>query len=271
MNLVNGRESDSVSLDDRGLAYGDGVFRTVQIQGGRPLHWERHRRKLLSDCMGLGIPIPSLDALERDVALACSREPEAVLKIIVTRGVAGRGYAPPPDPQPTHIVRIAPSPSYPPHYAQSGVRLHLCALRLAWQPRLAGIKHLNRLENVLARAEWDDPELAEGLLLDIEDNAIEGTMSNLFIVEAGICATPSLGRCGVAGVQRGRVLQWAVQTATPCREENIPLPRLLKADEVFLVNSLIGLWPVREVGGQIWDRWPVAAQVSQWLARDDGA
>jgi 4-amino-4-deoxychorismate lyase len=152
-----------------------------------------------------------------------------------------------------------------------GIKLHLCRLRLAHQPALAGIKHLNRLENVLARAECSDAEADEGLLLDQEGFAIGGAMTNLFIVEQGALLTPDLSRCGVAGVTRARVLEIAEKSRLACQVARLPLERVMNADEVFLVNSVIGLWWVAHWDERQWPRGRIAAAMRQALEADDAA
>ena len=179
--------------------------------------------------------------------------------------MGARGYAPAKNSIPTRILSITPFAPYPDEFYTQGVRLRVCDLRLAHQPRLAGIKHLNRLENVLAAAEWDDAGIAEGLLLDVADNVTEGTRSNLFMLRDGELQTPDLSRCGVAGVQRERVIEWASAQGMPCRIGQFGLAELLAADEIFLVNSVIGLWPGRELQGHTWNHHPVARQIQEWL------
>ena len=181
MNLINGVAGDAVSVRDRGLAYGDGVFRTFPVRGGKPALWQRQYTKLAHDCKAIAIDCPPSATLESDLAQIGASEPDCVVKIIITRGDSARGYAPPSEPKPTRVVTSSALPDYPKHNAETGVRTHLCRIRLATQPALAGIKQLNRLENVLARAEWSDPSITEGLLCDADDNVIGGTMSNLFI------------------------------------------------------------------------------------------
>jgi 4-amino-4-deoxychorismate lyase len=144
-----------------------------------------------------------------------------------------------------------------------------CVLALGHQPALAGVKHLSRLENVLARAEWNDPSIAEGLLCDADDNAIGGTMTNLFIAANGALATPSLARCGVAGVTRDRVLDAARRHGVACAVRDIPWADVLAADEVILTNSLAGAWPVREIDGRMFEAGPLARSVQRWLESDD--
>jgi 4-amino-4-deoxychorismate lyase len=151
------------------------------------------------------------------------------------------------------------------------IQARICDLRLAHQPALAGVKHLNRLENVLARAEWNDAAIREGLLLDQDGNAIGGVMSNLFIVENGVLLTPDLSHCGVAGVTRDRVMALAAKLGIACRVEMLPLQRALNADELFFVNSLIGLWPVARLATQTWASVPVSMRIRNALAEDDAA
>jgi 4-amino-4-deoxychorismate lyase len=269
MMLVNGARADSIPLTDRGLAYGDGVFRTMRAADGRPLHWARHYAKLHSDCAALGLPCPPESVLLPEARLAAAGFAHANLKIIITRGSGPRGYAPP---QPSTSRRVVVSEVHTPSPRnEAGVSVHLCRLRLSQQPLLAGIKHLNRLENVLARAEWNNTEVGEGLLLDQDNDVISGTMSNLFIVEDGALVTPDLSRSGVAGVTRTRVIDLAKTADIACRIERLPLQRVFNADEVFLVNSLIGLWPVCRLADHLWKCGGITPQVRALLEAEDAA
>jgi 4-amino-4-deoxychorismate lyase len=265
MILVNGAVSDSIPVNDRGLAYGDGVFRTLRAHGGRPLSWPYQYPKLEHDCSALGIPCPPAALLRTEITRVAEGEPECAVKIVVTRGPGQRGYAPPRESQPSRIVMSAPIPAYPDDYAKSGIKATLCSLRLGFQPRLAGIKHLNRLENVLARWEWRDSSVAEGLLLDAEDNVVGGTMTNLFICTNETLATPDLARCGVAGATRDRVLACAAARHIPCRVSSLPLTEVMRADEIFLVNSLIGVWQIRELADRTWAPGTMTQRIRYWL------
>lgn len=261
--LVNGKTSDLISIRDRGLLYGDGVFRTVCVRQGIAQHWALHYQKLHHDCTALAIPCPDFALLSAELATLLPLHHEAIFKIIVTRGVGQRGYAPAATAQPTHIWDVAPLPAYPEHHAAQGIAARFCDLRLGHQPRLAGIKHLNRLENVLAAAEWQDANIAEGLLLDVEDHVIEGTRSNVFLVNNQRVVTPDLSRCGVAGLQRDRIL-----AHTPVAIRRVTVDELLGADEVFLVNSLIGVWSIRALADRRWEHFPVAHRMRDMLAKE---
>ena len=263
--LINGVPGDMISIYDRGLLYGDGVFRTLRVAGGKILCWPRHFRKLQQDCAALNLPCPEAALMFDELQQLAGQQPDGVAKIIITRGLGARGYAPAENIIPTRILSITPFTPYQDEFYTQGIRLRVCDLRLAHQPRLAGIKHLNRLENVLAASEWHDAGIAEGLLLDVAGNVIEGTRSNLFMLREGELLTPDLSCCGVAGVQRERVLEWASAQGMPCRIRQFGLAELLAADEIFLVNSVIGLWPVRELQGHTWSNHPLAGQVQEWL------
>lgn len=251
MILVNGHLAESVSVLDRGLAYGDGVFRTLRTQAGVPLWWRDHVAKLTSDCAALGLGCPD-EALLRAEVGRVAQSGEGVVKVLLTRGAGARGYAPPPGQACTRIVMASPLPSHARPDAPIDLRARWCSLQLARQPRLAGVKHLNRLENVLARAEWDDPAIFEGLLCDDGGAVISGVMSNVFWARDGELFTPDLSQCGVAGVARTRLLRAAARRGIPTRIGREPRAAILAADEVMICNSVIGVRRVASLDDAIW-------------------
>ncbi|MFZ5523926.1 MAG: aminodeoxychorismate lyase [Pseudomonadota bacterium] len=267
--LVNGKLGNLISIRDRGLLYGDGVFRTLRASAGQAWHWPLHYQKLRHDCTALGIACPDFVLLTAELNGLLDRHPDGALKLVVTRGQGTRGYTPPALVEPTHLWDVSPLPDYPSDWAINGIKARLCQLRLSQQPRLAGIKHLNRLENVLAAGEWNDAGIAEGLLMDEAGNVIAGTRSNLFVVTQGKLITPELSRCGVAGVQRDRVLALARHHNMPLQVRDISLDEVLHADELFLVNSIMGLWPLRELEKSRWTRFPIATKIRQSLEGND--
>lgn len=271
MIVVNGAPGTEVSALDRGLAYGDGVFRTFPARRGMPLHWSRQYAKLAQDCAALRLTVPDAQALAADVRTACGEAAYAAVKIVITRGVGERGYRYKGDEDPTRIVYAEAALDAPAAASTEGVKVRLCSTRLSHQPALAGIKHLNRLENVVARAEWNDSQTAEGLMCDAEENIISGTMTNVFIVKDGVLATPRLDLCGVAGVTRERVLEAATRLDIPATVMTCTLKDVLRADEVFLVNSLAGLWPVRELDGEPRKPGHITRLLQHALEREDNA
>jgi len=245
--LVDGVARDPVPWADRGLHYGDGLFETIRVRDGTAVLWDRHQARLREGCRRLGIPCPDFERLRRELAHAVADRSVAVVKVIVTRGAGGRGYATPVDPTPTRMIAVYPWTPYPQQYYSEGVELRICATRLGLNPALAGLKHLNRLEQVLARSEWQDPAIAEGLMLDVDGRLIEGTMSNVFLGRDDRILTPELTRCGVAGVMRAETLAAAARTGIKAEVCDLWPKDLDLADELWVCNSLIGMWPVRKL------------------------
>ncbi|HKJ10115.1 MAG TPA: aminodeoxychorismate lyase [Gammaproteobacteria bacterium] len=266
--LINGVAADQVSVFDRGLQYGDGLFETVAVAAGRLLYRERHLDRLRRDCRRLAIPEPDPEVLCREGQELARRCTRGVLKLVITRGVGGRGYRPPERPTPTRIVSLHPWPDHPQSWRTNGVRVRICRQRLGGAAALAGIKHLNRLEQVLARAEWDDPEVAEGIMLDTDGRPVEGTMSNLFVVTDGVLQTPHLSTCGVAGIIRARIMELAQVMGIPCREAVLEMADIGRAQEVFVTNSIIGVWPVNALEERRWSAGPLTRRLSEALMQD---
>jgi 4-amino-4-deoxychorismate lyase len=247
MMLVNGQAQEYIAVADRGLQYGDGLFETVAVNAGSPRLWERHRRRLASGCRRLGIGEIDPDTLWHEIREVCSGVDKGVLKVIVTRGAGSRGYRPGPAARPTRIVATYPWPDYPAAHWQEGVAVRMCATRMGRNAALAGLKHLNRLEQVLARREWDDPRIAEGLMQDEDGHVVSGTMTNLFIADAGRLMTSPLTACGVEGVMRGVILDMAAESGIACEVASLTRQELDRATEVFVCNALIGIWPVQRI------------------------
>jgi 4-amino-4-deoxychorismate lyase len=265
--LVNGVPETRIPVADRGLQYGDGLFETIAVTGGVPEFWERHMARLGAGCMRLSLPAPDAELLKAEALKLCADSARGVLKIIVTRGAGGRGYRLPDEIHPTRIVSLHPAPDYPAEIQRRGIQMRLCDTRLAIQPRLAGLKHLNRLEQILARAEWSDSTILEGLMLAADSAAIEGTMTNLFVVSGGVLRTPDLSRCGVAGILRAVVIDLAREAGIPCRVERFGLVDVLVGDEVFLTNSVVGIWPVGRLGDREFEIGSVTRRLMMALAR----
>lgn len=250
MIWVNGAVAGCLPVNDRGLLYGDGVWETIGVQQGKPQLLDWHLERLQTGLQALGITLPDWKGLQQEIDTICTAQQRAVLKLIVTRGAGQRGYNPATGEPPTRILQLSSWPEYPPAYAQQGIRLALCETRMAQQPRLAGFKHLNRLEQVLARGEFGNDH-QEGLVRDYDGNVIEGTMSNLFVIKAdGSVCTPDLGQCGIAGVMRRFIVQTLENIGIQCHIHPLSLRDVEQAQGLFMTNSLIGVWPVRELSGK---------------------
>lgn len=265
--LVNGMPGTSVSAQDRGLQFGEGVFETIACRGGRPRFLPLHLERLEYGCERLRIPAPNLDEIQAEV-LGLARDVErAIIKVQITGGEAvARGYARSGNETATRITIRYPWPHEDPAQLHDGVMARTLSMRLGENPRLAGLKHCNRLEQILARAEVAaDPLLAEGILFSSSGNLICGTMTNVFLVRESGLLTPRIDQCGVAGVMRRVVLREARQVGIPARECELRAENLLAADEVFLTNARIGIWPVRALDGRVLTPGPITRHLQSVL------
>lgn len=249
MHLVNSQAADSLSLLDRGLLYGHSAFETLLVHARQPLLLEAHIARLQHACGQLDLPL-DLTALRQDIEQLCAdySDSSMVLRIMQTVGEGGRGYLSPERSSGNRIVSAFAAPNHSVNYQQDGIVLGLASLQLSAQPRLAGLKHSNRIEQILARKQWE-PSWQEALVTDIDGNVIEATQSNVFIVCDGALKTPDLSQCGVAGVMRGAVLDAAKALGLKAEIMPLSLHDVTTADGVFVTNSVIGLWPVKRFNG----------------------
>ncbi|MEP6548980.1 MAG: aminodeoxychorismate lyase [Gammaproteobacteria bacterium] len=238
---INGRRGTRIDYRDRGLQYGDGVFETMRVRRGEVRLLQYHLERLYAGCRRLEIQGPALRALRREIHSAAHRRREAILKLIVTRGPGARGYRPSGLERCTRILSLHALPAGVQDSADAAVRVRLCTTLLGQNPRLAGLKTLNRLESVLARAEWRDKRVWEGLMQDMDENVVCGTMSNLFLRTGSSLLTPVLDRCGVAGVMRRWILQAAGGAGLKPVEDRVRWQDLIAAEEVFISNAVVGL------------------------------
>jgi len=242
----------------RGFAYGDGVFETMRAVGGAIPWWPRHSARLRLGAARLGLPEPPVVRIESEWREITAVHPDSVIKLIYSRGHGGRGYAFTPGEPPVWalLASVLPGAARP-----GGLVLRWCETRLSEQPRLAGIKHCNRLEQVLARAEWDDPGIDEGLMLDAGGQVVAATAANLFILREDRWWTPPVDRCGIAGVCR----EWALEALAPDERRLAPTD-VLDADAVILCNAVRGILPVARLGERVWAPHPRVADARRQLA-----
>ncbi len=240
--LVNGAEKSEVPAGDRGLNYGDGLFETLAVFFGTAKMLVEHLQRLRCGCEQLKISFNRWNELQNEIeqmATSADTLERAVIKVIITRGNGGRGYQVTKNGEPLRVVMLSSWPERP----ETAAKIRFCSTPLACHPALAGLKHLNRLEQVLARAEWDD-QFDEGLMSNMQGDVIEGTMSNLFIVKNGVLMTPDLSRCGIVGIMRQQVLNLAESMGMKIKIRSLSKGAILEADELFITNSLMGIRPV---------------------------
>lgn len=248
-HLVDGIPADVVSISNRGLAYSDGLFETILFRGITPVLWPQHFARLMLGCEKLALRLPAnpeqLLLGQCEQLLHANPLAASVIKILVTRSGIGRGYRPSPDAGVQTLLSLHPAPRYPTLNYSEGVNLWLCATRLAANPQFAGIKHLARLEQVMASMEFADPQYQEGLMLDQDNRVIECTRSNIFLEMDGRLVTPALNEAGVAGVMRTTILERGHQLGIGVMVEPVALEQLTQAQAGFVCNSVYGIWPIR--------------------------
>jgi len=265
--LLNGSLAQQVSPFDRGLHFGDGLFETIACRRARPRFLSLHLERLRLGCERLGIETGAFADIQSEVRALASEVDTAIIKVILTRGTAlARGYQASGREKATRITFRYAWPAETATESQVGIRVRTAQLRLGENPALAGLKSCNRLEQVLARAEWTDPGIAESLLFSSSGRLVSGTMSNVFVVEGSRLRTPRLDRCGVAGVMRRVVLREAERAGIPVQEDVLGVADVAMADELFVTNARMGAWPVRELDGRVLEPGPVTRRVQQILA-----
>lgn len=250
ITIVNGTEQGSISVFDRGLAYGDGIFETMLSIDGRIPLWHRHQQRLQDSLQRLAIPEIDMVAILALISPYLKANAEQIIKLIVTRGSSARGYSIPEQAHPTTIIYISERDNESRNVTKDAARLDFCSTTLGYQPLLAGIKHLNRLEQVMARKEVQEAGLDEGLMCGLQGEIIEATAHNIFAVQNNILYTPELNQAGVAGIMRSEVIRQAEILNIPLRITKLERDFILAADELFLCNSIHGIWPVCELGRQ---------------------
>lgn len=239
--FIGETEVDSFPANDRGLAYGDGVFETMRVHAGTLPLWSRHRARLLDGARRLGLVLPPIEVIEAHIREAIAGIDSGVLKLLVTRGSGGRGYAPPAVPVSTWMLALHPLPSIP--KSATGLRLHWCQTRLAVHPLLAGIKHCNRLEQVLARTECEQAGRDEGLMQSTASDVVCATSANLLVLHGERWVTPAVDECGIAGVCRGWLVEQGLVEVGRLASHEVET-----ADALALCNAVRGILPVLSLG-----------------------
>ena len=256
LSLINGKFKDSISVYDRGLAYGDGFFETMLWDSFKNKNntnigvefWLRHLRRIKDGCKLMQINFPTDDEItrQRNIILTASlkEEKSGLLKMIITRGVGGRGYKFEKNMAPTIIFLSLQKPKQEEEYFKSGVTVKICKTHLSKNTNLFGFKHLNRLDSVLARSEWEDEKIFEGIFVDSKQNILEGTMTNIFFVQKKTLFTPPIIDSGINGVMRQVVIDNAKLFFDKVIIQKINLKDVKKFDQMFLTNSVLKVMPV---------------------------
>ena len=246
MIIINGQFQDCVDATERAVQYGDGCFTTMAFAEDKVQMWQQHQARLLNDCQRLGIEFTHWQALQdsASVLIAKAGHSSGVLKIIISRGKGGRGYSPLNVLAPSYMMSCHRSPNHYVDWQQQGISLGLSPIKLARQPLLAGIKHLNRLEQVLVKQALDFTEFDDALVCDTNDNIIEASAANVFWLYDGQWFTPSLVESGVDGVMRNAVCELLTSLSQPVTEVSQKFTADFAAEEMFICNALMAIVPV---------------------------
>lgn len=248
-SLINGQQAEHISIRDRGFQYGDGCFETVRVLSNTPILWPAHLKRLERACEALHLSV-DFDLLQSEISqlLQSNKTADVILKITVTRGEGGKGYAPPEQADCTRIIQLI---DYSAPATNEGARVALCQHRLSSNSFLAGIKHLNRLDQVLASVQIPT-DCDEGLCMDEEGYVIEGCRSNLLLAIDNELVTPDLSKSGVQGVMLDHLIDEFEKQGTRVLRKTISLSELKTAGEILLCNSVFGVWPIAEIQNEGW-------------------
>lgn len=245
MYWLNGQPTDSISVLDRSFQYGDGCFTTMLTRHGVVEGWSYHLQRMQACLTALAIAQPDWQLVEKWLVRAASHDALAGLKLHISRGEGGRGYSATQVSTPNVTISDFAFPAHYYQWQQEGIELGVCQTRLGLNPLLAGHKHNNRLEQVLVKAELDQRQLTDGVVLNLSEQVIETSMANLFWCKDNVLYTPDLSMSGVAGVARRRVLELAERNQIHVLMGEFGLQELLRADEVFITNSILGVAQLR--------------------------
>jgi 4-amino-4-deoxychorismate lyase len=266
MLWIDGRQVADAAPLDRGLEFGDGLFETMAVVNGRVRLLARHLDRLTRGCERLRLAMPDLDALRAQIQMAAATPEAGVIKVIVTRGVGGVGYAMPRHGSPHVYVVASPARRAAIRPGIDGARVVCLPTPISASPRLAGLKHLNRLEQVLLRDDVAQLGVDEGLVTDASGHLISGAMTNVFLVIDDTVVTPALDRCGIDGVMRNAVVDYLRQHGKSVTIRDVALSECGQASELFLTNALMGVWPVIELDGRALPVGPWARQLQTVIA-----
>ncbi|NIF47922.1 aminodeoxychorismate lyase [Enterobacter sp. Ap-1006] len=251
MYLINGQWQETLPANDRAIQFGDGCFTTARVIDGGVRFQADHLRRLQQACEALMIGPVDWAMLSDEMDMLAASETKAVLKVIISRGAGGRGYSASNCTQPTRMLSLSPYPDFYPAWREQGIRLALSPVKLGINPALAGIKHLNRLEQVLIRTHLEQTAAQEALVLDSQGSLVECCAANLFWRKGYDVYTPCINGAGVNGTMRQHIIACLTDSSWRLHEVSEGLETLADADEAIVCNALMPVVPVNQA--QDWD------------------
>lgn len=258
-----------ISFDDRGLQYGDGIFETLRIANGAIPMWAFHQERLSKAELALKLPLADFFSHWSLFLKQHLKDIESgYAKLVITRGEGPRGYKIPSEPALNWWLKVGDLPSSYKIKQTTPFSLTLCQHPISRQPKLAGLKHLNRLDQAMARSEWGESnEFDEGVMFNIDGDVTECTMSNIFWLKNGQLHTPDLSQEGIDGCVRRWLIARAQQSLQPVVvRQQTKLDELIAADAVFLTNSLMGIQAVSQIDGQEIAQSPLVEKLAEDFA-----
>ena len=250
MYLINGEFSTSLPANDRAVQFGDGCFTTARIKDGSVRFLAQHLGRLQQACEKLLIPFAQWSVLESEMQQLAVAHQQAVLKVMITRGSGGRGYSAANCQHPTRLLSVSAYPSFYPQWREQGISLALSPIRLGINPHLAGIKHLNRLEQVLIRTHLEQMQAQEALVLDSDGWLTECCAANLFWRKGSQVFTPYMDKSGVNGTMRQHIIACLADSPWQVTQVRERPESLAQADELLICNALMPVVPVNQA--QLW-------------------
>ncbi|WP_371189206.1 aminodeoxychorismate lyase [Thalassotalea maritima] len=245
---VNFSQQHTLNVKDRGLAFGDGVFTTARVVRGKVEYVEQHIQRLVDACQRLALDNVPFATVRDEINKAAVDINDGCLKVIITAGESNRGYARANPIEPTVIVQTS---AYPVHYHRwqnEGICLAVSQLQLGINPMLAGIKHLNRLEQVLMRNELDGLAADELVVSDVNGHVVECSSANIFWQQHGQWFTPDLSLAGVNGIIRQQLVK-----KLNAKIVTTDVNALFNADSIFICNAILGIAPVVRLANKTLD------------------
>ena len=266
--LINGSLSESINPFDRGLSFGDGVFRTFLVKNGCPINWDIHYEKLKEDATILKIKVPSKKDLLHDIKKLFTEDKTYIGKVIITRGISDQGYQFDRNIKSTRIVLKINYKKINDVFYLNGVRLKVCETRATHHSFFGGAKHLNRIDNVLAKAELG-PSVFDGIMLDRSGYINECVSSNIFARYGKVIVSPKQNNAGVSGVCKQIIIKNIETIGFRLKNEDIKLEKLKKADEVIITNSVFGALHVNQIEEKKWHNGLFAALIRDFIIKPD--
>ncbi|WP_086982964.1 aminodeoxychorismate lyase [Vibrio aphrogenes] len=269
MFFVNGHRQEHISLQDRSFHYGDGCFTTILVKEGEPLYLEAHQQRLTQTCQRLAISLPAWQPKivnwikQAIIESGFASAQFSGIKVHISRGSGGRGYSAKGATQTQVTIQAF---RYPEHYAQwqsEGIKVGVSLIGLGVNPLLAGLKHNNRLEQVLIKQDIEQQMVDDCIVLDCHGHIVEMCAANIFWIRQQRIFTPELKQSGVAGIQRQRVLQYAQQHSYPVEVGQFVLNDILTADEIFITNALHGVVPIVRINKTTFNVGPMTRMIQE--------